>query len=391
MLETAQGKRVVVVVSELGFGGAERQTLDLLGQLRGTAWEPAGVVCLSTNARHGNAVCALGYPLSIVPRVSGFDVGRTMALRRVLREYAADVVHAINWFASGYAVLATPRGARVISSIRNSQLPVGTLRRMALTRLVRRSDAVLVNSERGRQVVMEACKVPAGRIALVPNGIDVDRLHGSAAPGALRRELRIPAAAPVVLYVGRNAPVKNIPRLLEVVRLLLQAHSDLRIVLAGDGLGPDLIARTPLASEARLFCLGPRDDVPSLLCDATVLVLTSDNEGMPNVVLEALVSGLPVVATDVGDLARMIPPGCGRLVPREAAALTSAILRVIADAAVYRRATADHATSLVAAWSSQAMASRTVHLWKAVASRASEPAGDPRDESLTRVVEGRVE
>ena len=64
---------------------------------------------------HGDAVRALGYSLAVVPRVSGFDVGRIVALRRLLRQQAADVVHAVNWFASGYAVLAKPRGARVIS------------------------------------------------------------------------------------------------------------------------------------------------------------------------------------------------------------------------------------------------------------------------------------
>ena len=112
-------------------------------------------------------------------------------------------------------MLAKPRGARVISSIRNSHLPAGALRQLTLTRLVRRSDGVLVNSERGRQLVMDACGVPPARIALVPNGIDVDRLQSGAGPwGAVRRELGIPTAAPVVLYVGRNARVKNIPRLL---------------------------------------------------------------------------------------------------------------------------------------------------------------------------------
>ena len=217
MSEVEDRMRVVIVVSQLGFGGAERQTLDLLGQLRGTPWAPVGVICLSSNVgRHGDAVRALGYSLAVVPRVSGFDVGRIVALRRQLRQQAVDVIHAVNWFASGYAVLAKPRGARVISSIRNSHLPAGALRRMALTRLVRRSDGVLVNSERGRQLVMDACRVPAARIALAPNGIDVDRLQ-SAVPGAVRRELGIPAAAPVVSMSGRNARVKNIPRLLGVV------------------------------------------------------------------------------------------------------------------------------------------------------------------------------
>jgi glycosyltransferase involved in cell wall biosynthesis len=185
--------------------------------------------------------------------------------------------------------------------------------------------------------------------------------------------------------------VKNIPRLLGVVGSLLQASADVRIVLAGDGLGPDLVAGTPLAAEERLSCLGPRDDVPSLLRDASVLILTSDHEGMPNVVLEALVSGLPVVATDVGDLRRMLPPGCGVLVPCEVTALASAILHVLAAAPAWRRAVEAHAGPLVSTWSSQAMASRTVHLWSAVASRPTRPVGDRLADSPQRVAESRVE
>ena len=119
--------------------------------------------------------------------------------------------------------------------------------------------------------------------------------------------MNIPGQSPIVAYVGRNARVKNIPRLLSVARQLLEAHPDVRIVLAGDGLDARLVAGTELAAHSRLHCLGPRDDVPSLLSDATVLLLTSDSEGMPNVVLEALGSGVPVVATAVGDIEQILP------------------------------------------------------------------------------------
>jgi glycosyltransferase involved in cell wall biosynthesis len=377
MAERGDKVRVVVVVSHLGLGGAERQTLDLLRQLRGTAWAPVGVICLSTNVSpYGDAVRALGYPLSIVHRASGFDFGRCLALHRLLRRDEADVVHAVNWFASGYSVLAKPRGARVISSIRNSHLPRGRVRQSVLTRLIRRSDGVLVNSDRGRQLVMQTCKVPSARVALVPNGIDVDLLHSTARPGAFRQELSIPADAPVVAYVGRNARVKNIPRLLGVVRSLLQASPDVRIVLAGEGLGPGLVAGTDLAAVPRLSCLGPRRDIPSLLRDATVLILTSDNEGMPNVVLEALAAGLPVVATDVGDLAHMLPQSCGALVPPDIEPLASAVLRVIAHASLYRRAAEQHAASVAATYSSQAMANRTVNVWRALALHVNQPGAD---------------
>ena len=82
---------------------------------------------------------------------------------------------------------------------------------------------------------------------------------------------------------------------------------------------------------------------PRSSLDATVLILTSDNEGMPNVVLEALASGVPVVATDVGDLSHMLPKGCGALVPPNVDQLASAILGVLADAPAYRRAAGQNA------------------------------------------------
>ena len=108
-------------------------------------------------------------------------------------------------------------------------------------------------------------------MALVPNGIDVDRLRTTTLPGALRRELAIPPLSPVVLYVGRNARVKNIPRLLDVVRQLLQTTPEAYVVLAGDGLDRSVVDGSDLASASRLPCLGPRDDIPSLLRDATLL------------------------------------------------------------------------------------------------------------------------
>ena len=147
--------------------------------------------------------------------------------------------------------------------------------------------------------------------------------------------------------------------------------------LAGDGLDPSLVAGTDLEGVFRLHCLGPRRDIPSLLSDATVLLLTSDSEGMPNVVLEALGCGLPVVATGVGDLPQILPPRCGVLVGLDAEQLAAAVLRVIANAADYRRAVEEYGPHLTASYSLREMATRTVEVW----SRAAPPA-----ESFTHVI-----
>ena len=331
----------------------------------------------------GRRLRELGYAMSIVDRAGGFDVARCLELRRILRQDEADVVHAVNWFASGYCVLAKPRRAHVVSSIRNSHLPAGLVRRSVLPLLIRRAAGVLVNSERGRQFVLRTCKVPPARVALVPNGIDVDLLRNAATPGAIRCELNIPARAPLVAYVGRNARVKNIPCLLSVARQLLHESQDVHVVLAGEGLDPRLVAGTDLAGVSRLHCLGPRLDISSLHNDATVLLLTSDSEGTPNVVLEALASGLPVVATDVGDLARILPPRCGMLVGRDAEQLAAAVLHVIANVGEYRRAVEQHAPHIRAAHSVQEMATGTVDVWRRAAPR-SEPHSNAILHRLTR-------
>ena len=372
MAEPNGAARVVVVVSHLGLGGAERQTLELLRQLRGTAWAPVRVICLSANVTpHGDDRARARLPpvdRLAEPADSISDAGVRSA---VLSDRRTPT-----WFTPSIGSRAdtafwrSPRRARIISSIRNSHLPAGRVRRFALPLLIRRAAGVLVNSERGRQLVVRTCKVPPGRVALVPNGIDVDLLRNAAIPGTFRRELNIPPGSPVVAYVGRNARVKNIPRLLSVARKLLQANPDVRIVLAGEGLDPRLVAGTDLAAVPRLHCLGPRGDIPSLLCDATVLLLTSDSEGMPNVVLEALGSGVPVVATAVGDLAHILPERCGALVPPDTEQLVSAVLHVIGEAPAYRRAVEQHAAHIRATHSLQAMAAGTVDVWRRAARRA---------------------
>ncbi len=117
MSESGRPPRVVVVVSHLGLGGAERQTIELLRQLRDTEWAPVRVVCLSGRSRpYGETVRALGYPLSILARAGGFDVGRWLALRRLFRRERAGVVHAVNWFATGYSSPRTIQGGPRLSA-----------------------------------------------------------------------------------------------------------------------------------------------------------------------------------------------------------------------------------------------------------------------------------
>ena len=213
-------------------------------------------------------------------------------------------------------------------------------------------------------------------MTLVANGVDLERVRRTGVPGVYRRELHIPQEAPLVAYVGRNARVKNIPRLLDVARRLLASHPDVHIVIAGAGLDHVVVMGTELERASRFHCVGSRRDIASLLCDADVLILTSDSEGTPNVVLEGLAAGVPVVATAVGDLPSVLPPGCGILVPPDSDLLAAAVLRVLACGPAYRRAVELQADHIASTYSMAAMVSETTAVWGVAARAAS--ANEPK-------------
>ena len=154
--------------------------------------------------------------------------------------------------------------------------------------------------------------VNAGQLTCNPNGVDKERFKPRPRPEeGIRTALGIPAAAHVVGFVGRLSPEKG-PDVFLRAALLAQAHlKDAHFVLVGDGpMAPAL--RETIASlqlTHRVHLVGLRHDVAPVLNDMDLLVSSSHSEAMPLAVMEAMASGLPVVATRVGGLPDMIDQG----------------------------------------------------------------------------------
>jgi teichuronic acid biosynthesis glycosyltransferase TuaC len=169
------------------------------------------------------------------------------------------------------------------------------------------------------------------RIDVVPNGIDRDAFYPRDKAEA-RRQLGFPVDAPVVLYVGHVTEEKGA---FDLVRAFAAnaALSRVKLVLVGDGEG--VVACRELARSlgvmAELVGAQPHAVIPTWLAACDLLCLPSWNEGMPNVVVEALASGRPVVASDVGGISEVLGPGSGELVPRrDPRALSLALERTLA-------------------------------------------------------------
>ena len=153
----------------------------------------------------------------------------------------------------------------------------------------------------------------------IHNGIDITAFSGSGSVrGPLRRDLGLAQDHTVCITVGRLVPVKGHADLLHAFSRAASAHSELRLLIAGDGpLGQeleDLAAQLEISDLVRF--LAWRDDVPDLLDASDIFVLPSHNEGLGLVIVEAMAKRLPVVATSVGGVPEVVVQGrTGLLVP----------------------------------------------------------------------------
>ena len=151
---------------------------------------------------------------------------------------------------------------------------------------------------------------------------------------------RIGDAAPLAGFVGRFHALKDVPAFMESAAIAIADNPQLHFVMVGDGLARDNAALTPLFAALppqRFHALGPRDDIEAILPAMDFFCLSSISEAFPNVVGEAMASGLPCIATDVGDCARLID-GHGRIVPRGDPAAMAAAISDLARMDVARRA-----------------------------------------------------
>ncbi len=157
---------------------------------------------------------------------------------------------------------------------------------------------------------------------------------------ALRQELAGDPARPILLSVGRLAMQKGYADLCHAFAIVQQAHPSTTLLIAGAGELQaelaELIRTLGLSESIRL--LGPRSDVPRLLAAADLYVSAAHWEGLPIAVLEAMAAGLPVIATNVGDVPRVLVDGTGLTVPpHQPEALATAMSQMLNDPQRMRR------------------------------------------------------
>jgi sugar transferase (PEP-CTERM/EpsH1 system associated) len=332
------------VVHRLDFGGLENGLANLLHRLPRERFRHAVVSLTDVSAFRERLPPEV--PVVALDRRSGQDWGLYLKLFRTFRSLKPALVHTRNLATLEAQIPALVAGvpARVhgehgrdMHDLDNRSRRYLWMRRV-LSPLVHRYTAV---SQELTDYVTRAVGIHPSRVTRICNGVDTVRF----APRSPRPPLPDPAAARrlagrrLIGSIGRMQAVKDPLNLVRAWALLLEQSPALRprlgLVMVGDG-PLYAAAESELAARGLLdlaWLPGSRNDTPDILAALDLFVLPSLAEGISNTILEAMASGLPVVATDVGGNPELVVPGeTGALVPRaDPAALARAIAAYVAD------------------------------------------------------------
>ena len=253
-------------------------------------------------------------------------------LEPYFRERVPDVACNFWLYPEGYATVAAARRLgipAVVCSIGSDLNRIPDPASKWLTRLAMdRAAFVLTKSEHLRQQAIRM-GINARKVRTIRNGCDPSVFH-LADRSAARAQLAVDEEAQLVLFVGRLDPAKGVVELLEAFASLASRRPNLRLAYVGDGPGREQLRCTAkdLALEGRVYLAGacPSEKIPQWLAAANVLALPSYAEGCPNVVIEALSCGRPVIATNVGGIPELVNEKSAILVaPRDSRTLADAI------------------------------------------------------------------
>jgi glycosyltransferase involved in cell wall biosynthesis len=335
---------VCQLLHSLDVGGAEVLAARLARGLLGT--HRFVFACLDGLGPLGEELRGEGFPVEVLGRRPGTDWGCVRRLAGLLRRERVDLIHAHQYTPFFYGVTARLlcRRPPVLFTEHGRWYPDRRrVKRVVANRLlIERRDRVVGVGESVRRALIGNEGIPAGRVGVVYNGIDLSAFSGPAPDRILvRREMGVSDGDLVALQVARLDSLKDHATAVRAFERVARHRPDAKLVLVGEGPEEgairDEVRRRGL--ESRVHLLGLRSDVARLLRGADLLLLTSVSEGIPLTLIEGMASGLPVVATRVGGVGEVVDEGrTGLLAPSgDDAALAALILRLAGDPALRAR------------------------------------------------------
>lgn len=332
-------RKVLILDNEFDMGGVEKKLYDFIARVDPSRFRI--VACaLKRGGYFRDRLEDLGVTVYEGLQRGRFDVSAYGRLVRVLRRESIDLIYTfghpntvlMSW-------LARTRG--VATSVVVSYHATGSRENRLVPRYVvpfaARADALIALAPSHVRALVDVEGLPEEKFTVIPNGVDSARYHPGADDGA-RAEFGFGADDVVFTTVASLKPVKGVDVLLAAAQTALASNDRLRFLVVGDG--PDRAALEDRARglDGRVVFAGLRDDVERIYRGSDALVMPSRSEAYPNVVLEAMASGLPVIATDVGSVRDLVSGETAVVVPPEdPAVLADAVTALAANPQGRRR------------------------------------------------------
>ena len=333
--------RILHVIPTLDQSGAEKQCALLAANLPKDRFE-VRVAALDRGGPYEAELAAAGIPVEIVGKRGKLD---PLAFRRLvgsIRAWRPDIVQTWLFAGNAYGRLAAwwAKAPRIVVSERcvDSWKSSGQL--FLDRRLARLADRIVGNAAAVRRFYFEQ-GLPAERLRVIPNAVEDRPAPPPAFVAELRARLGVPPGGLLIGCVGRLASQKRVGDVIHMTDVLRMAELPVRTAIVGAGPRRADLERFAAGMELGgiVHFLGHRADAADLMHAFDVLVLASEFEGMPNVALEAMRAGLPVVATRIPGTDEVVLDGeTGLLVPvGQPFELARAVNKLLGDPALRQR------------------------------------------------------
>jgi len=378
---SASRPAILLLGDTLKVGGTEGQFAEIACRLSGSRWD-LHVSCLRAEGplrakldARGVGVWSCGPGSFKSPRVAA----AVWRLSRYLRSRRVSLFHSFDFYSN---ILGVP-AARLagVPAIIASQRELSDLRTPRERRIhrwfLRMAHRVAVNSEAVAEQLKRDAPALSAKVVVIPNGVDVEKFTPAARSTAR-------SARPITIGALANLrPEKGLEDLVEAAAVVLRARPDVRFVLWGEGPMRASLERliTRLQLVGRVELPGPTATPEAALRALDIFVLPSHSEASSNALLEAMATGLPIVATRVGGTARLVEhQRTGLLVPpKDPAALAQAIRRLLDDPGLSDRFRAEARAAVCSRFSPEQMLTRLEHLYDTLLGIDSRPAATAKE------------
>lgn len=357
------------------FGGGKKVFYSLISGLNRNVFEP--VVACSPHGLYADLLSKADIPVRPFTVNSQYNLWKVFQLARLMREEAVQVMHSQGGGRSNFFALLSATLAKVpikivsVATLVERWADVSASRRagyIAVDRVLERFvDQFVCVSEEVRQAIINTHKVMPSKAVTIHNGIATESLRCQKSHEEIYEKLNIPRNKTIISLIGRLVWVKGVNFLLQAAANLSKKYTDIHFLIVGDGPLKNTLEQQAnnLGINDKCSFIGFQEDIPAILKITDILVLSSHIEGLPMVILEAMASGIPVVASAVGGIPEVVEDGkTGFLVqPGNPYSLSEKLAELIIDKNLRERMGESGKLKVEKSFSESVMIQETEHVY----------------------------